>query len=75
MLERGNVGARGDLGRGDVVRGAVARDEGDEVARGEGGDGDGGGRATPGLYASVICWWAKYGPSGGSLNVWVRIPA
>lgn len=49
MLERGNVGPRGDLGGRNVVRGAVARDEGDEGARGEGGDGDGGRGTAPGL--------------------------
>jgi hypothetical protein len=52
-LESGDVCSNGNFRRRYGVCWAVARNEGDEVARGEGGDGDRGRRLAPRLCISA----------------------
>ena len=61
VLERGDVGTRGHLARGDGVCGAVSGDEGDEGAGRELGDGDGRGRLAPRLCALASNLWLESG--------------
>lgn len=56
VLESGNVGAGGNLGRGDGVVGTVARDEGNLRAVGERRDGDGRRGLAPGLAERISTW-------------------
>ena len=52
MLERGNVGSGRDFGRRDGVRETVSRDEGDQRAGGQLGNGDRRRRLSPWLVVS-----------------------
>jgi hypothetical protein len=56
VLEGGDVGTRGDLGRGDGVGCAVPGDEGDKVAGGQGGDSYRRRRLSPGLNFSAAVY-------------------